>query len=90
MYPLCIPEKYELVGRLLKPGEEPTNYSDEEAEETDASSGAPGDEDRKTKWSAAAARTRTHVYTDVYERSEVGSQMLFYVLFGVIETSFYG
>ncbi|XP_049865416.1 membrane-associated progesterone receptor component 1-like [Pectinophora gossypiella] len=30
-------EKYDLVGRLLKPGEEPTNYSDEEAEETDNS-----------------------------------------------------
>ncbi|XP_022914556.1 membrane-associated progesterone receptor component 1 [Onthophagus taurus] len=31
-------EKYDLVGRLLKPGEEPTNYSDEE-EETGGSSG---------------------------------------------------
>ncbi|XP_023939182.1 membrane-associated progesterone receptor component 1 [Bicyclus anynana] len=30
-------EKYELVGKLLKPGEEPTNYSDEEPEETDNS-----------------------------------------------------
>ncbi|GBP48286.1 Membrane-associated progesterone receptor component 2 [Eumeta japonica] len=28
-------EKYDLVGRLLKPGEEPTNYSDEEQEETE-------------------------------------------------------
>ncbi|KAJ8986075.1 hypothetical protein NQ317_003369 [Molorchus minor] len=27
-------EKYELVGRLLKPGEQPTNYSDEEDEPT--------------------------------------------------------
>lgn len=26
-------EKYDLVGRLLKPGEEPTNYSDEESED---------------------------------------------------------
>lgn len=25
-----IPEKYEYVGRLLKPGEEPASYSDEE------------------------------------------------------------
>lgn len=25
-------EKYDLVGRLLKPGEQPTNYSDEEEE----------------------------------------------------------
>lgn len=25
-------EKYEFVGRLLRPGEEPTNYSDEEDE----------------------------------------------------------
>ncbi|KPI91114.1 PREDICTED: membrane-associated progesterone receptor component 1 [Papilio xuthus] len=29
-------EKYELVGKLLKPGEEPTSYSDEEVEESDA------------------------------------------------------
>ncbi|VVC92259.1 unnamed protein product [Leptidea sinapis] len=27
-------EKYDLVGRLLRPGEEPTHYSEEEAEET--------------------------------------------------------
>lgn len=32
-----ISEKYDLVGKLLKPGEEPTNYSDEEPEETDNS-----------------------------------------------------
>ncbi|CAH0717432.1 unnamed protein product, partial [Brenthis ino] len=31
-------EKYDLVGKLLKPGEEPTNYSDEETEETDSTS----------------------------------------------------
>ncbi|XP_037967852.2 membrane-associated progesterone receptor component 2 [Plutella xylostella] len=30
-------EKYDLVGKLLKPGEEPTNYSDEEPEDTDTS-----------------------------------------------------
>lgn len=30
-------EKYELVGRLLKPGEEPTSYSDEEDETNSAS-----------------------------------------------------
>ena len=29
---VCIAEKYDYVGRLLKPGEEPTNYSDEEEE----------------------------------------------------------
>lgn len=34
---LGFPEKYELVGRLLKPGEEPTNYSDEEQDDTDNS-----------------------------------------------------
>ncbi|CAH4036547.1 unnamed protein product [Pieris brassicae] len=28
-------ENYDLVGKLLKPGEEPTNYSDEETEETE-------------------------------------------------------
>ncbi|XP_053600172.1 membrane-associated progesterone receptor component 2-like [Plodia interpunctella] len=35
-------EKYDLVGRLLKPGEEPTTYSDSEAEETDHSA-SPAD-----------------------------------------------
>lgn len=29
---LCISEKYEYVGRLLRAGEEPTSYSDEEEE----------------------------------------------------------
>lgn len=28
--PLLFAEKYEFVGRLLRPGEQPTNYSDEE------------------------------------------------------------
>ncbi|XP_022126981.1 membrane-associated progesterone receptor component 1 [Pieris rapae] len=28
-------ENYDLVGKLLKPGEEPTNYSDEDTEETE-------------------------------------------------------
>lgn len=32
---LFITEKYDLVGRLLRPGEEPTNYSEEEDEEKD-------------------------------------------------------
>ncbi|CAH2091689.1 unnamed protein product [Euphydryas editha] len=36
-------EKYDLVGRLLKPGEEPMNYSDEEPEETDNSTSNPDD-----------------------------------------------
>ncbi|XP_075972633.1 membrane-associated progesterone receptor component 2-like [Anticarsia gemmatalis] len=40
-------EKYELVGRLLKPGEEPRNYSDEEPEETDTSTNTPVEEDKK-------------------------------------------
>lgn len=31
-YYLIFTEKYDLVGRLLKPGEQPTNYSDEEDE----------------------------------------------------------
>ncbi|KAG6461736.1 membrane-associated progesterone receptor component 2 [Manduca sexta] len=30
-------EQYDLVGRLLRPGEEPRNYSDEEPEEADTS-----------------------------------------------------
>jgi membrane-associated progesterone receptor component len=29
---LVFADKYDYVGRLLKPGEEPTNYSDEEEE----------------------------------------------------------
>ena len=29
---MSIVEKYDLVGRLLKPGEEPTDYSDTEEE----------------------------------------------------------
>lgn len=34
-------EKYTLVGKLLRPGEEPTNYSDEEEEsEDEVSTGA--------------------------------------------------
>lgn len=40
------PEKYDLVGRLLKPGEEPINYSDEEQEDTDTSTPSPT-EDKK-------------------------------------------
>jgi membrane-associated progesterone receptor component len=31
--PFVFTERYEYVGRLLKPGEEPTNYSDDEEEE---------------------------------------------------------
>lgn len=27
---MCFSEKYEFVGKLLKPGEAPTSYSDEE------------------------------------------------------------
>lgn len=34
---ILIAEKYDLVGRLLKPGEAPTNYSDEEEEPAAAS-----------------------------------------------------
>lgn len=40
-------EKYELVGRLLKPGEEPRNYSDEEPEDTDTSANTPTEEEKK-------------------------------------------
>ncbi|XP_013190148.1 membrane-associated progesterone receptor component 2-like [Amyelois transitella] len=39
-------EKYDLVGRLLKPGEEPTTYSDSEAEETDHST-SPSDKKKE-------------------------------------------
>ncbi|CAG9856276.1 unnamed protein product [Phyllotreta striolata] len=37
-------EKYEFVGRLLKPGEQPTNYSDEEDEPPTGTSDKPKDE----------------------------------------------
>ncbi|CAK1578051.1 unnamed protein product [Parnassius mnemosyne] len=40
-------EKYDLVGRLLKPGEEPTSYSDEELEETDHSTSTPDEKKEK-------------------------------------------
>ncbi|XP_026745738.1 membrane-associated progesterone receptor component 2-like [Trichoplusia ni] len=40
-------EKYDLVGRLLKPGEEPINYSDEEPEETDTSTPTPVEEKKE-------------------------------------------
>lgn len=29
-FPLSLPEKYDYVGRLLKPGDEPSEYTDEE------------------------------------------------------------
>jgi len=32
-FSLCYLEKYELVGKLLRKGEEPTNYDDDEDEE---------------------------------------------------------
>lgn len=38
-------EKYDLVGRLLRPGEEPTNYSEEEDEEKDKN--ASGDKPKE-------------------------------------------
>ncbi|CAG4988071.1 unnamed protein product [Parnassius apollo] len=40
-------EKYDLVGRLLKPGEEPTSYSDEELEEADHSASTPDEKKEK-------------------------------------------
>ncbi|CAG9791783.1 unnamed protein product [Diatraea saccharalis] len=40
-------EKYDLVGRLLKPGEEPTTYSDEETEDTDSPASTPADKKRE-------------------------------------------
>lgn len=49
---ICVSEKYELVGRLLKPGDEPTSYSDEE-EDTQNESNASNkttDEKPKEEW----------------------------------------
>lgn len=40
-------EKYDLVGKLLKPGEEPTNYSDEDVEEPEASANTTPEEKKK-------------------------------------------
>jgi len=36
MWYMFIVEKYDLVGRLLKPGEEPTDYTDTEEEHSAA------------------------------------------------------
>ncbi len=33
----CIAEKYDYVGKLLRPGEEPTEYTDTEEEQHDQS-----------------------------------------------------
>ncbi|CAG9819511.1 unnamed protein product [Phaedon cochleariae] len=37
-------EKYDFIGRLLKPGEQPTNYSDEEDEPSSSTAEKPKDE----------------------------------------------
>lgn len=42
-------EKYEFVGRLLRPGEQPTSYSDEEDESNASSSEKPKDEETAGK-----------------------------------------
>lgn len=42
-------EKYEFVGRLLKPGEQPTSYSDEEDESNASSSEKPAEEESGEK-----------------------------------------
>jgi len=41
-------EKYELVGRLLKPGEQPTSYSDEDDEPTGSSDKSGAEQDKAT------------------------------------------
>lgn len=41
-------EKYELVGRLLKPGEQPTSYSDEDDEPTGSSDKSSTDQDKSS------------------------------------------
>jgi hypothetical protein len=65
---LCLSEKYELVGKLLKvnpdsngsfdefanrmsfqPGEQPTNYSDEDDEPTGSSDKSGGEQDKSNK-----------------------------------------
>lgn len=52
-------EKYEYVGRLLRPGEEPNSYSDEEEEssETPAAKANKTDEDIKNLNSSSTAAT---------------------------------
>ena len=43
-------EKYEFVGKLLKPGEEPNNYSDEEDEKEKEKVAIESPEDKKKEW----------------------------------------
>ncbi|XP_055599078.1 membrane-associated progesterone receptor component 1-like [Uranotaenia lowii] len=52
-------EKYILVGRLLKPGEQPTNYSDEDDETTNEST-PTGDKTAKAPVAAAASNTTSN------------------------------
>lgn len=44
-----ITEKYEFVGRLLRPGEQPINYSDEEDESNASSSEKPKEQESGEK-----------------------------------------
>lgn len=56
---LSISEKYILVGRLLKPGEEPNNYSDEDEDSPNDASTPSATESAAPATSAAPAATAT-------------------------------
>lgn len=43
---ICFSEKYDYVGKLLKPGENHSNYSDDEEEETPPTPTAAGDKSK--------------------------------------------
>ncbi|KFB41863.1 hypothetical protein ZHAS_00009707 [Anopheles sinensis] len=49
-------EKYILVGRLLKPGEQPTNYSDEDEDKDGSGEGGPSAVRKRAAAAAAAAK----------------------------------
>lgn len=57
-----IPERYDYVGKLLKPGEAPTNYSDEEDEgsqqETETKSESY-DSEKKTDHNETASKSKS-------------------------------
>lgn len=55
-----IPERYDYVGKLLKPGEAPTNYSDEEDEGSQQETETKSDDaEKKTDQSETAGKSKS-------------------------------
>lgn len=57
-------EKYEYVGRLLRPGEEPNSYSDEEEESSESASNKANKSDDNIKNLDSSAATATEKTTE--------------------------